>query len=82
LSVYLVDPYDLFVGKLCSRREKNRDDLRMLSGALEKSKIVARLSDAVNLLSDAALIKAAEHNWYIVYGEPLPGKNRPTEETT
>ena len=32
LDVYLIDPLDIFIGKLFSRREKDLDDLRMLKG--------------------------------------------------
>ena len=74
LNVYVVDPYDLFVGKLCSRRDKDRDDVRVLARRLEKRKIIERLGGADNLLGDAALKQAAEENWYIVYGESLPEK--------
>lgn len=73
LNVYLVDPYDLFVGKLFSKREKDRDDLRVLSRSLEKEKIRERVREAESLKSEEDLIRAAENNWYIVYGEKLGG---------
>ncbi|MBI3467413.1 MAG: hypothetical protein HY000_30760 [Planctomycetes bacterium] len=72
LTVLLVDPYDLFVGKLFSRREKDRDDLRVLAQALDKPKTIAHLAHALNLFADPNLKQAAQENWYILYGEPLP----------
>lgn len=69
LSVYLIDPYDLFVGKLFSRREKDRDDLRVLSRSLDKGRIRQRAREAQPLWADSDLKEAAEQNWYILYGE-------------
>src|SRR5687768_16175766 len=36
LDVFLVDELDIAVGKLFSAREKDRDDLRVLAGQIEK----------------------------------------------
>ena len=59
LEVFLVHPYDIFLGKLFSSREKDRDDLRVLAGGLDRTALAARYVTA---------------NWYIVYGEPLPSQ--------
>lgn len=69
LEIFLVDPIDIFVGKLFSRRTKDLDDLRELSGQLERSRIDTRLVNAVGLLADAQARSQAEYNYYIVYGE-------------
>jgi hypothetical protein len=73
LQVYLVDVYDVFLSKLFSGREKDRDDLRMLLPQLEKETLVRRLRDTTGpLRADANLLRQAEENWSILYGETLP----------
>jgi hypothetical protein len=73
LQVYLVDVYDVFLSKLFSAREKDRDDLRMLVPQLEKETLVRRLRDSTApLRADATLLRRAEENWSILYGETLP----------
>ena len=73
LDVLLVDPIDVFVGKLFSARAKDQDDLRALSYRLDKSQIESRLrTTAGALLADEQLAKQAAQNWYILHGEPLP----------
>jgi hypothetical protein len=73
LDVFLVDSADVFVGKLFSDRIKDRGDLLHLARRLDKSKIESRLiSSAGALRSSFQLAKYAEHNWYVLYGEPLP----------
>ena len=73
LTVFLVDPYDIFVGKLFSAREKDRDDLRELTPQLQKPVIERRLSEAAtNLMANAKWTQDAQRNWYVLYGEPLP----------
>jgi Nucleotidyltransferase of unknown function (DUF6036) len=72
LEVFVVDPVDIFVGKLFSRREKDLDDLRVLSSTLDRESIVARLSAATALLSDEDRRRMARDNYYIVYGEGCP----------
>lgn len=72
LSVFLVDAYDVFVGKLFSSREKDLDDLRELAGQLEKARIETRVREsAAPLRSEKKWAQAGARNWYIVYGEPL-----------
>ena len=73
LDVFLVDPYDAFVGKLFSAREKDRDDLRMLAPRLDRSTIETRLrAGAAALLAQPTLADNARRNWYIVFGDALP----------
>jgi hypothetical protein len=73
LDIFLVHPLDIFVGKLFSKRTKDRDDLRMLCGSLDRSAIVERLrASAGALLADPGLRADAQRNWYILFGEDLP----------
>ncbi len=73
LQVYLVDAYDVFLSKLFSSREKDRDDLRVLAPRLDKETLIRRLRETTAALqSEEKLRKAAENNWYILYGESLP----------
>jgi hypothetical protein len=72
LEVWLIDPIDIFVGKVFSRRDKDLDDLRALRAHLEFESVKARLSRAHKLFGDTKLREAAEKNWYIVFGEDLP----------
>jgi hypothetical protein len=75
LDVHLIDTLDIFIGKLFSARLKDRDDLRHLVRRLEKTKIESRLrSTASALLAVPLLAKNASANWYILYGQELPGK--------
>lgn len=74
LEVSVVDVLDVFVGKLFSAREKDRDDLRALAPQLGKAAISGRLLAAGGpLLAEAELQKHACENWYVLYGESLPG---------
>ncbi len=74
LRVYLVDAYDVFLSKLFSGREKDRDDLLVLAGQLKKEGIVHRLRTyATALNAEPHLHAHAERNWSILYrGESLP----------
>jgi hypothetical protein len=73
LDVFLVHPVDIFVGKLFSKRTKDRDDLRMLLPSLDQAAIVNRLqTSAAPLLADLNLRGDAQKNWYILFGENLP----------
>jgi hypothetical protein len=73
LEVFLVDPYDIFVGKLCSVRLKDRADLNVLMSTLDRAKIRRRLVESSSgLRSDADLLEAARQNWFIFFGEELP----------
>lgn len=80
LEVYLLDVYDVFLSKLFSGREKDRDDLRALLPHLSKDAISARLLDTTKLLlRETAFREQAAKNWYILFGEPLPSWTEPTE---
>lgn len=73
LQVFTVDVYDIFLSKLFSNREKDRDDLRVLSPQLNRETIVRRLHDSAgSLLQEPLLRPNAERNWYILYGDSLP----------
>lgn len=73
LSVFLVDPYDMFLSKLFSAREKDRDDLRVLATRLDRAALTRRLLDAAGRhLADQTLRQNATRNWYILFGQPLP----------
>jgi hypothetical protein len=73
LQVYLVDAHDVILSKLFSARTKDRDDLQMLVAQLDKATLEQRLrASTTPLRSEPKLLAAAEQNWYILYGEPLP----------
>jgi hypothetical protein len=73
LTVHLVDVYDIFVGKLFSKREKDSDDLRILRGQLDRARIETRLRDSAGLLmAEPELAKDAARSWHILYGDALP----------
>lgn len=73
LETYLVDPYDVCISKLFSSRTKDLDDLRHLKHQLDKPTLTRRLlNDAGALRAEEKLRKAAELNWRILFGEPLP----------
>jgi hypothetical protein len=73
LDVRLVDATDIFVGKLFSKREKDRDDLRALAVRIGKPDIISRLqASAASFMRDSALREQAEKNWYVLHGEALP----------
>jgi hypothetical protein len=78
LDVYVIDVYDAYVGKLFSKREKDRDDVRMLARSLDKGQIVLRLKTAGSVLAAEPLLREnLEKNWYIVFGDqpPIDGKS-------
>lgn len=72
LEVYLVDPLDIFVGKLMSKRDKDYRDLSHLTSAFTREEIVPRLTGLERHLADPRLREMAEHNWQVLFGEPLP----------
>jgi hypothetical protein len=73
LRVSLVDEFDIMLGKLFSKREKDRDDLRVLAAQMDKSILQQRLeTSGVKLLGEPDLRQNAADNWYILYGEKLP----------
>jgi len=73
LQVRLVHPGDVFFSKLLSNREKDKDDLRVLTARTDKAAIIALRRDAAGaLVRGESLRKQAEKNWHVLYGEPLP----------
>lgn len=73
LQVYLLDPYDVFLSKLFSVRTKDLDDLREVAPYLDKETLVRLFKESTEpMLASEELRRRAEHNWYILYGEPLP----------
>jgi hypothetical protein len=73
LQVYLVDKYDVFLSKLFSARLKDRDDLRMLAPQLDKERLVQALRDTTgSFRAEPNLLKKAQDNWQILFGEDLP----------
>jgi hypothetical protein len=73
LEVFVIDPCDIFVGKLFSARTKDRDDLRVLATQFDKGQVADRVrSSATALLREPELAQNARRNWYIVFGEELP----------
>lgn len=77
LRVYLVDAYDVFLSKLFSGREKDRDDLIVLAKQLRKDVVRNRLrAYAAALSAEPSLRQHAVRNWAILYD----GKQLPAEE--
>jgi hypothetical protein len=73
LDVLVVNVYDLFVGKLFSRREKDLDDLRVLLPQLDRGTVQNRIrTTTASFRADPKLLEAAERNWYVLTGDPLP----------
>lgn len=72
LEVWLVDPHDIFIGKVFSRRDKDLDDLRALRPLMDHDRLRARLAYTASLMADPKLLESADKNWYIVFGEDLP----------
>jgi hypothetical protein len=75
LDVQLVDSCDIFLSNLFSYREKDRDDLRVLSGGLQKQMLIRRLAETTAALrNESSLNTNAQKNWYILFGEALPAQ--------
>ncbi len=73
MQVYLVDVYDVFLSKLFSIRDKDKDDMRFLAGQLDHETLGRRLRETTaSMLAAPDLRKRAEQNWYILFGESLP----------
>jgi hypothetical protein len=72
LRVYLLDEYDIFVGKLSSKKEKHLSDLGVLGLELDKEKARQRLlTDGRVFLDDPKLRPQIEENWRFIFQEPL-----------
>jgi hypothetical protein len=75
LHAATVDVLDVFLSKLFSNRDKDRDDLRLLLPALDREALLRRLREAcAPLLGEAALRQSAEWNWYVLTGQALPAE--------
>ncbi|MBV9849450.1 MAG: hypothetical protein JO250_07165, partial [Armatimonadetes bacterium] len=73
LRVYLVDEYDIFVSKLSSRREKHKQDIRVLARVLDKQTALRLLTtDGRAFLDDVSIRPQIEENWRFIYQEPFP----------
>lgn len=73
LDVFLIDPLDIFVGKLFSGRAKDFGDLRAMLGQLDESQIRQRLrASAGALLKEPQLAEHARRNWNVLFGDELP----------
>jgi hypothetical protein len=73
IQAHLLDPHDVFLSKLFSQRTKDLDDLRYLAPQLDKARVVRQLRETTQALqSEPKLRAAAERNWYVLHGEPLP----------
>lgn len=82
LRVYLVDSYDIFVSKLSSKREKHRDDLRVLAQKLDKETARQRLfCDGRAFLDDPRQRPQIEANWQFIYQEALSPEVPPAQPT-
>lgn len=73
LDVALVDPYDVAITKVFSRRSKDRDDLRVMVGSFDRTILERRMRDTTSKLrADERMAEAGRENWFILFGEPLP----------
>jgi len=73
LHVFLLDVYDVFLSKLFSVRDKDRDDLRVLIPQLDKAVLVRKFKElAGDFLAAQRLKDIATDNWKILFGEDLP----------
>ncbi len=72
LRVYLVDPYDIFVSKFSSKKEKHKDDLRVLALKLDKGTAKQRMmGDGRAFLEDPHQRPHIEANWQFIYQAAL-----------
>ena len=78
LRVYVVDVYDIFVSKLSSKREKHKDDLRVLAAKLDQEIARRRLFDNGRAFWDDPRQRSQiEANWQFIYQGPLvPAANK------
>jgi hypothetical protein len=73
LDVSVIDAYDVAAGKLFSRRTKDFEDLRTLLPQLDRAKLADRIARATSgLRAEPIPLQAAERNWYVLTGDPLP----------
>jgi hypothetical protein len=73
LRVFVVDEIDIFLSKLFSNREKDRQDLRIVADKLDRETLVRRIRESTqSLQDDSKLREAAERNWFVLFGDALP----------
>ncbi len=73
LIVFVVDPLDIFIGKLFSKRMKDQLHLDQLVKQFDRDSIHARFVESAHkLMSDEFSRPNAEKNWYVLFGEKLP----------
>jgi len=73
LSVFILDVHDVFLSKLFSARIKDMGDLRMLVPQLDKATVIEKLRASCGpFLKEPHLLKIAQDNWHILFGEDLP----------
>jgi hypothetical protein len=73
LQVFLLDVYDVFLSKLFSVRDKDRDDLRVLIPQIQKDVLVRKFKEtAGDFLASQREKEIATTNWKILFGEDLP----------
>jgi hypothetical protein len=73
LQVFLLDVYDVFLSKLFSVRDKDRDDLAVLIPQIDKAVVVRKFKElAGDFLAAPRLKEIATDNWKILFGEDLP----------
>lgn len=74
LQAYRVHSLDVFVGKLFSGREKDARDLAGLSDHFELQRVREHVQlYGRRLAADEKLRGYLAENWYVLYGEELPG---------
>jgi hypothetical protein len=74
LQVFLVDPLDIAVGKLFSRRRKDLSDVRVLldGGHVTEGDLQSRVRESAGALwGDPAMRANAERNWRVLFGREL-----------
>lgn len=65
-----VDPVDVLVAKLFSKRARDFRDLRAALSRIDRESIVDRVRhNTRDLQSDPFALEAAKHNWYVLTGE-------------
>jgi hypothetical protein len=73
LEVFLLDVYDVFLSKLFSERLKDIEDMRVVAPQLDRESLVEKLkTQCQGFLTTPRLLKMAQDNWKILFGEDLP----------
>jgi hypothetical protein len=73
LEVSLVDVYDVFLSKVFSSRNKDKDDLTVLKPQIDKEVLVDRFENSCgDFLPAVRLKEIATENWRVLFSEALP----------